>query len=113
MADTGDEMRTEGMLTVVQLADCANSQTEVARANPLIPIRPREFSVVLNLTSWSRSTKTNRPSRFAAASTGTTDTRASSPLPRGRCASSPRSGRSEPDGSGAVQAVRRRADGLE
>jgi LssY C-terminus len=38
---TGDEMRTAGALTVVQLADCANSQTEYARANPLIPVRPR------------------------------------------------------------------------
>jgi hypothetical protein len=34
-------MRTEGMLTVVQLSDCENSQVDVARANPLIPIRPR------------------------------------------------------------------------
>jgi LssY C-terminus len=41
MNATGDEMRTDGMLTVVQLADCSNSQAEVARANPLIPIRPR------------------------------------------------------------------------
>ena len=41
MNATGDEMRTDGMLTVVQLADCANSQAEIARANPLIPIRPR------------------------------------------------------------------------
>src|SRR5260370_1306942 len=38
---TGDEMRTDGMLTVVQLADCANSRTEYTRANPLIPIHPR------------------------------------------------------------------------
>ena len=37
---TGDEMRTDGMLTVVQLADCANSPTEFTRANPLIPVRP-------------------------------------------------------------------------
>jgi hypothetical protein len=29
------------MLTVVQLADCANSRTEYTRANPLIPIHPR------------------------------------------------------------------------
>jgi hypothetical protein len=38
---TGDEMRTDGMLTVVQLADCANYPTEFTRANPLIPVRPR------------------------------------------------------------------------
>jgi len=38
---TGDEMRTDGTLTVVQLANCANSQTEYTRANPLIPIHPR------------------------------------------------------------------------
>jgi hypothetical protein len=37
---TGDEMRTEGMLTVVQLADCSNFPAERARANPLIPVRP-------------------------------------------------------------------------
>src|SRR5260221_1349763 len=36
----GDEMRPDGMLTVVQLANCTNSQTEIARATPLIPIRP-------------------------------------------------------------------------
>ena len=34
----------------------------------LIPSRRRESSVVLNLTSSSRSTKTNRPSRFAVTS---------------------------------------------
>ena len=38
---TGDEMRTDGMLTVVQLADCANSRAEYRRTNPLIPIHPR------------------------------------------------------------------------
>jgi len=38
---TGDEMRTDGALTVVQLADCANSRTEYTRANPLIPVHPR------------------------------------------------------------------------
>ena len=41
MNATGDEMRTGGMLTVVQLADCTNSQVDIAHANPLIPIRPR------------------------------------------------------------------------
>ncbi|HET7109177.1 MAG TPA: LssY C-terminal domain-containing protein [Candidatus Acidoferrum sp.] len=40
MNATGDEMRTDGMLTVVQLADCANSQTQVAHTTPLIPIHP-------------------------------------------------------------------------
>jgi LssY C-terminus len=38
---TGDEMRTAGALTVVQLADCVNSHTQYMRANPLIPVRPR------------------------------------------------------------------------
>lgn len=38
---TGDEMRTDGTLTVVQLADCESSQMNLTRANPLIPIRPR------------------------------------------------------------------------
>jgi hypothetical protein len=41
MNATGDEMRTDGMLTAVQLSDCENSQVDVARANPLIPVRPR------------------------------------------------------------------------
>lgn len=40
MNATGDEMRTDGELTVVQLADCANSPTQYTRANPLIPVRP-------------------------------------------------------------------------
>jgi len=38
---TGDEMRTDGMLTVVQLRDCNRPSIEYTRANPLIPIRPR------------------------------------------------------------------------
>jgi len=38
---TGDEMLTDGTLTVVQLATCANSRAEYTRADPLIPIRPR------------------------------------------------------------------------
>ena len=37
---TGDEMRTDGVLTVVQLADCSNSPATLARANPLIPVHP-------------------------------------------------------------------------
>jgi hypothetical protein len=41
MNATGDEMRTDGMLTVVQLANCVNSPTQYTRANPLIPVRPR------------------------------------------------------------------------
>jgi hypothetical protein len=40
MNATGDEMRTDGDLTVVQLADCANSPKQYTRANPLIPVRP-------------------------------------------------------------------------
>jgi hypothetical protein len=38
---TGDEMRTDGTLTVVQLADCEGPAIENTRANPLIPVRPR------------------------------------------------------------------------
>jgi len=38
---TGDEMRTDGMLTVVQLKDCDRPAIEYTRSNPLIPIRPR------------------------------------------------------------------------
>ncbi|MGB7435909.1 MAG: LssY C-terminal domain-containing protein [Candidatus Acidiferrum sp.] len=38
---TGDEMRTDGMLTVVQLKDCNRPDIEYTRLNPLIPIRPR------------------------------------------------------------------------
>jgi len=37
---TGDEMRTNGALSVVQLTDCANSPAAYSRANPLIPVRP-------------------------------------------------------------------------
>lgn len=38
---SGDEMRTDGMLTVVQLKDCNRPTIEYTRYNPLIPIRPR------------------------------------------------------------------------
>jgi LssY C-terminus len=38
---TGDEMRTDGMLTVVQLRDCSRPDIEYTELNPLIPIRPR------------------------------------------------------------------------
>jgi LssY C-terminus len=38
---SGDEMRTDGMLTIVQLQDCSRPSIEYTRANPLIPIRPR------------------------------------------------------------------------
>ncbi len=38
---TGDEMRTDGMLTIVQLKDCNRPSIEYTRLNPLIPIRPR------------------------------------------------------------------------
>ena len=38
---SGDEMRTDGMLTVVQLRDCNRPSIEYTRSNPLIPIRPR------------------------------------------------------------------------
>jgi len=38
---TGDQMRTDGTLTVVQLADCTGPSMEFMHANPLIPIRPR------------------------------------------------------------------------
>ena len=38
---TGDEMRTDGMLTIVQLKGCKRPSVEYTRKNPLIPIRPR------------------------------------------------------------------------
>lgn len=38
---TGDEMRTDGMLTVVHLKNCNRPAIEYTRANPLVPIRPR------------------------------------------------------------------------
>jgi hypothetical protein len=41
MNSTGDEMRTDGMLTIVQLKDCHRPSVEYTRSNPLIPIRPR------------------------------------------------------------------------
>lgn len=37
---TGDEMRTEGMLTVVQLKNCHRPPIQYTTSNPLIPIRP-------------------------------------------------------------------------
>src|SRR5579864_41850 len=37
---TGDEMRTDGTLTVVQLADCEHPAIAITRGNPLIPVRP-------------------------------------------------------------------------
>jgi hypothetical protein len=37
---TGDEMRTDGMLTVVQLKDCNRPAIEYTQFNPLVPIRP-------------------------------------------------------------------------
>lgn len=41
MNATGDEMRTDGTLTVVQIAHCDHPAVTFTRANPLIPIRPR------------------------------------------------------------------------
>ncbi len=41
MNSSGDEMRTDGMLTIVQLKDCNRPSIEYTRSNPLIPIRPR------------------------------------------------------------------------
>ncbi len=38
---SGDEMRTDGALTVVQLKDCNRPSVQYTRFNPLIPIRPR------------------------------------------------------------------------
>ena len=38
---TGDEMRTDGTLTVVQLSGCERTAVEDTRSSPLIPIRPR------------------------------------------------------------------------
>lgn len=38
---TGDEMRTDGMLTVVELKSCGPPDIRYTRSNPLIPIRPR------------------------------------------------------------------------
>lgn len=38
---TGDEMRTDGILTVVHLKTCNRPTLAYTRANPLIPIRPR------------------------------------------------------------------------
>ena len=38
---TGDEMRTDGMLTVVHLKNCERPDILYTRSNPLIPIRPR------------------------------------------------------------------------
>jgi len=38
---TGDEMRTDGSLTVVQLKACDRPMRADTRANPQIPFRPR------------------------------------------------------------------------
>jgi len=38
---TGDEMKTEGNLTVVHLKDCQQPTIQYTHSNPLIPIRPR------------------------------------------------------------------------
>jgi hypothetical protein len=38
---TGDEMRTDGMLTVVHLKECDRSSVRYTRSDPLIPIHPR------------------------------------------------------------------------
>ncbi len=38
---TGDEMKTEGMLTVVHFKDCGEPSIQYARGNPLIPIHPK------------------------------------------------------------------------
>ncbi len=45
MNSSGDEMRTDGMLTVVQLKDCNRPSISYTRSNPLIPIRPRSRMV--------------------------------------------------------------------
>jgi hypothetical protein len=42
---TGDEMRTNGTLNVVQLGDCEHSPVVYSRANPLIPVRPHSWLV--------------------------------------------------------------------
>ena len=38
---TGDQMRTAGDLTVVQLADCQPAAMDLSHARPLIPVHPR------------------------------------------------------------------------
>ena len=38
---TGDEMRTDGNLTVVHLKNCAMPMMQYSRTTPLIPVRPR------------------------------------------------------------------------
>jgi hypothetical protein len=38
---TGDEMRTDGMLAIVELKNCERPDIRYTRSNPLIPIRPR------------------------------------------------------------------------
>jgi hypothetical protein len=45
MNSTGDEMHTDGDLTVVQLKTCNRPVIDYARATPLIPIRPRSVFV--------------------------------------------------------------------
>jgi len=41
MNATGDEMFTDGTLTVVQLGNCDRPALEAAHGSPLIPVRPR------------------------------------------------------------------------
>src|SRR5208283_193198 len=41
MNATGDEMRTDGTLTVVQLSNCDRPAVEYTRSQPMIPIHPR------------------------------------------------------------------------
>jgi hypothetical protein len=40
---TGDEMRTDGMLTVVHLKTCDRPTLAYTRANPLVPVRPHSW----------------------------------------------------------------------
>jgi hypothetical protein len=42
---TGDEMRSNGTLNIVQLADCQHSPVANARGNPLIPVHPHSWLV--------------------------------------------------------------------
>jgi LssY C-terminus len=40
---TGDEMKTDGMLTVVHLKECDEPSIQYARGNPLVPIHPKSI----------------------------------------------------------------------
>ncbi len=40
---TGDEMKTDGMLTVLHLKDCEEPSIQYARGTPLIPIHPKSI----------------------------------------------------------------------